>query len=104
MGRELSTETRTSTKTNIVLFYKRHVRRPIVKMWRKKVYQTKELFIGIALSRLVYQFRPLMIGILDEALRNYHEAMKQNHYTVQAQHDIRKFYEIALDTYTKSIE
>lgn len=78
--------------------------RPVKKYFKRRKYEREEMYTKMVMGRIIYRFEPMMVRILNEALRDYHEAMRQNYHTVQAQHDIRKFFELKLKEFTNSIK
>jgi len=45
-----------------------------------------------AMAYLLNNFEPMLMRLIDEAVTEYHATCEQNHFTVQAKHDIREIY------------
>lgn len=63
---------------------------------RTKAWFKKQQYIHEAKGEIIEQLEPLIMKIYREALRDYHENYPQNHYTLQAQGDIKKFLELKI--------
>lgn len=81
---------------DLVEWFRLHVIRPIEKSRRRRAYLKHQALKQEAVGELIEKFEPFLMQVLDQSLSDYHEAMPQNFYTIQARHDIRRIYEIKL--------
>lgn len=101
MLKNLSTKIK-SLAVNLAEQFRLKVIRPIQKRQRRRAFLRNQTYVRQATGELIDKFEPFLMQLLDQSLADYHEAMPQNHYTVQARHDIRKLYEIRLKSLISS--
>lgn len=76
--------------------------RPIKKARRRKEYEARRKIMQQAKGELIEGLDKFMVNILNEALSKYRDSKQQNHYTIQASHDIKAIYENVLSDYVNS--
>ena len=76
--------------------------KPIKKAKRRKEYEAKRRVLLQAKGELAENLDKWMISMLNEALADFRYSKKQNHYTIQASHEIKTLFENKLSDYINS--